>query len=80
MLGQQPTAGYALHVTRVSQEGGVVRVGLRVARPPPGRVLAAVVTQPYVMIQVDRVPRLDTVMFVGEDRQVLQSISLLKSN
>lgn len=78
VLGQQPTAGYSLHVTRVTREGGTLRVELRVESPPPDRVLATVVTQPYVMIQVDRVLGFDTVTIVGEDEQVLGTLPLGK--
>ena len=76
ILGQQPTAGYSLHVMRVSREGGTLRAELRIDRPPPGRVLATVVTQPYVMLLVDRFPGLDTVRFVGENQEVWQTLSL----
>jgi hypothetical protein len=79
VVEQQPTAGYSLHVTRVVRDRGILRVELRMERPPPGGMLATVVTQPYVLIQVDRDPALDTVVFVGEDAQVLRTISVPRS-
>jgi hypothetical protein len=53
-----------------------LRVELRVERPAPDRMSATVVTQPYVMIQVERGAGLDTVVFVGEDQRVMQTVSL----
>ncbi len=76
ILDEKPTAGYQISITRVSQRQQAMQVEVHVENPRPDRLLAAVVTQPYVMIKVEKNPSLDTVEFVGENRVVLQTVSL----
>ena len=70
MLDPKPTAGYTLHVARVSRQRSTVRVEVHVGRPDRDRMAAAVMTQPYVMLQVDRDSGLETVEIAWDDQRV----------
>jgi len=80
VLGEKPTAGYSLRIVRISQHEGTLRVEVREDRPPPDRAVAAVITQPYTLVRVDRRPLFDAVEFVGEDQRIMQTISIKKSD
>jgi hypothetical protein len=52
-LGEMPTEGYALDVTRIVYRGTEVTVHLAITQPGPADVPAQVVTSPYVLIGVE---------------------------
>jgi hypothetical protein len=78
MLDEKPTAGYSLRIVQISQHQRTLLIEVRVDSPPSDRALATVITQPYTLVRVDRPPVFDTVQFVGDNQQVLQTISLKK--
>lgn len=55
-VGQRPTGGYGVRITRTRIEGGEMVAEARETRPPAGAIVPMVVSQPYEFV---RVPRFD---------------------
>ncbi len=55
-IGQRPTGGYGVRITRTHLEGGELHVEVHETRPPQGAIVPMVLSQPYEMV---RVPRFD---------------------
>ncbi|MBK7875088.1 MAG: protease complex subunit PrcB family protein [Planctomycetes bacterium] len=55
-VGQRPTGGYGVRITRTYLEGGRLHVEAHETRPPQGAIVPMVLSQPYEMV---RVPRFD---------------------
>ena len=54
VLGDRPTAGYGVDITRVAEEDGKLVVRSHATAPKPGSVQAQVVTSPFVFRTVPR--------------------------
>jgi len=55
-MGSRRTAGYAIDITRVERDDNGVIVFYRQTAPAPGAMTAQVLTAPFQIIQLDRVP------------------------
>lgn len=55
-MGSRRTAGYAIEVTRVERDDTGLTVFYRRAAPAPDAMTAQVITAPFQIIQLDRVP------------------------
>jgi PrcB C-terminal len=53
-LGSRSTAGYAVEITRVRQEGVALVVSYKETRPPPDSVAAQVLTSPFHIVAVPK--------------------------
>jgi len=53
-LGTRPTAGFAIEIVRVRQEGVALVVEYKETRPAPDSVAAQVLTSPYHIVAVPR--------------------------
>ena len=54
-LGERPTGGYAIEMTRVERTDSSLAVHFRVTKPDPGAMLMQVLTQPFHLIKLPRV-------------------------
>jgi len=50
-MGEKPTAGYQITVERIVLEQDTLKVAVKMKKPGPGKTLATVITQPYVMVK-----------------------------
>jgi hypothetical protein len=55
-LGSRPTAGYSVEMPRARLQGADLTVEYQEIAPPPGRVLAQVITSPFVIAVVAQRP------------------------
>lgn len=55
-IGQRPTGGYGVRITRTRLEGGELHVEVHETKPPAGAIVPMVLSQPYEIV---RVPRFD---------------------
>ena len=70
-MGQQSTAGYGIQFDSPPvREGGSLLVTVRMQKPPPGAILAQVITSPYAMAVIDR-GDYTTIKFVDQDAKLL---------
>ena len=53
-LGEKPTGGYTVRITRLRSIPEGVEVQVRETSPPPGSLVAQVLTQPYHLVTVER--------------------------
>jgi len=53
-MGSRPTAGFALEITGVRQDGATLVVSYTETRPAPDRVAAQVLTSPYHIVAVPK--------------------------
>lgn len=53
-LGSRPTASYGVTITRVRRENGEIVVSYREDRPPPGAMVAQILTSPFHLVRVER--------------------------
>jgi hypothetical protein len=53
-LGTRPTAGFAVEITGVHEEGGELTVEYRESRPPRGSITAQILTSPFHVVAVPR--------------------------
>jgi hypothetical protein len=53
-LGSRPTAGFAVEIVGVREDGSTLVVQYRETRPSPGAVTAQVLTMPYHIVAVPR--------------------------
>jgi hypothetical protein len=51
-MGSRSTGGFAVEIVSAREEGGAFVVRYRERRPPPGAMLAQVITSPYHIIAV----------------------------
>ena len=63
-MGERPTGGYAIEVTRIERTDAGLAVHYRTTRPDPSAMQMQVLTQPFHLITLLRVD--DSVMFVAE--------------
>jgi len=75
-MGQKSTAGYAIQFEEIIvQRDDNIEVTVRRRIPPPGAILAQIVTNPYVMAVVDK-GAYTQVKFVNEDGHVLDVLDV----
>jgi hypothetical protein len=55
-LGSRPTAGYVVHIVRITEEKGELRIEYRERRPAPGAIVAQVITMPFHLVRLPRRP------------------------
>jgi len=55
-LGSRPTAGFAIEIVGLRDDGGALVVQYRETRPPAGAIVAQILTMPYHIIAVSRRP------------------------
>jgi hypothetical protein len=63
-MGERPTAGYAIEVTRIERTDAGLAVHYRATGPDPAAMNAQVLTRPFQLIRLPRVD--DAVTFVAE--------------
>jgi hypothetical protein len=51
-MGPQPSAGYGINIEKLERRDEVLRVQVRLQTPAAGTRQAAVVTQPFILVQV----------------------------
>ena len=74
--GQKPTTGYGINVERLARHGDVLQVHLRLRDPPPAANHATVLTQPFVMVQVQKEPGVKQVEFLDQNAALLASLPI----
>jgi hypothetical protein len=78
-MGQRSTTGYGVEVARLERYGDVLRVNVRFEAPAPHARHAALVTQPFVLLQVPQAPGVRQVKFFDQAARELASLRLAKS-
>jgi hypothetical protein len=73
-MQEQPTAGYALEVESIARHGDVLQVRVNRQPPPPGTLQATVMTQPFVILQVQRTKGLKRVEISDQEAKVLGTL------
>lgn len=53
-MGTQPSAGYAVEIVGVRNEGATTRVEYREMRPSPGTLSAQMLTSPFHLVSIPR--------------------------
>ncbi|MFN3266657.1 MAG: protease complex subunit PrcB family protein, partial [Deinococcales bacterium] len=51
-LGQRPTGGFGLEYKSAALEGSTLKLVMETTSPAPGRLVAQVITSPYVVLEV----------------------------
>ena len=77
-MGQRTTAGYSVKVEQVEQYGNVMRVSVRFEAPSPQARHAAMITQPFVLVQAPKAPGVRQVKFVDRTAKELASFRVPK--
>jgi hypothetical protein len=77
-MGQRSTTGYSVEVEQVERYGNVMRVRVRFEEPSPQARHAAMVTQPFVLVQVPTAPGVRQVKFVDQAATELASLRMPK--
>jgi hypothetical protein len=54
LQGPKNTGGYAVSISRVTQEGFLVEVQVEVVEPEPGSITIQILTSPYHLVALDR--------------------------
>jgi len=65
-MGERPTGGYAIEVTRIERTAQGLTVHYRTSRPDPSAMQTQALTQPFHLVTVPRVD--DPVTFVAESQ------------
>jgi hypothetical protein len=73
-MGQRTTTGYSVEVEQVERHGDVLRVNVRFEEPSPQARHAAMVTQPFVLVQAPKVPGVRQVQVVDQAATDLASL------
>jgi hypothetical protein len=63
-LGERPTGGYEIEVTRVERTDTGLSIRFRVKKPEPGAMLMQVLTQPFHLIKLPRAD--ESLTFIAE--------------
>ena len=63
-MGERPTGGYAIEITRIERTDHGLSVHYRTSRPDPSAIQTQALTQPFHLVTVPRVD--DPVTFVAE--------------
>lgn len=73
---EKPSAGYRIVVDEVTRDDETLRLKIRVEAPPADRFQATVTTRPYVLIKIKKEPGIETITWMDEDGNVVQSQSI----
>jgi len=73
-MGQRTTTGYSVEVEQVERYGDVMRVRVRFEEPSPQVRHAAMVTQPFVLVQTPKIPGVRQVKVVDQAATELASL------
>jgi len=65
-LGEQPNPGYGLEIVRTEMIWEQAKVYIRLTKPEPGKMYAAVISYPYLVGKVN-LPKYTTISFIVED-------------
>lgn len=65
-LGEQPNPGYGLEIVRTEMIWEQAKVYIRLTKPDPGKMYAAVISYPYLVGKVN-LPKYTTISFIVED-------------
>ena len=75
-MGQRPSTGYAISfATAVRIEGQVAQVRVIEKEPPPGAMLASVITSPYCLARLAR-GGFEAVQFVDAEDKLVKRVAL----
>jgi hypothetical protein len=74
-MGQQPTTGYRIEVEQMERYGSVLRVRVRFQEADPQARHATMLTQPFVLVKIPRMPGLKQVKVLDQDAKELASLS-----
>jgi hypothetical protein len=75
-MGQKSTAGYGIGFGKtVVQRGETIEVIVLSATPPPGAILAQIVTNPYAIAIIER-DRYATVTFIDESGAAIEKVEM----
>jgi len=75
-MGGKPTPGYTITFDKISfQHEQILEIIVKITRPPPGEILAQVMTSPYVVARIGR-GTYNTVNFRDENEALLKSIKV----
>jgi hypothetical protein len=55
-LGEQPTSGYSIELTRISKKGNFVFVEAKKSDPPSNSFVNPVITYPHLIISIQSMP------------------------
>ncbi|MBA7588324.1 hypothetical protein ES708_30379 [subsurface metagenome] len=56
-MGEQATGGYRIEIMNISENVVLTRVYIRETSPSPDKLWAAVLTQPYHIVKLNRIPK-----------------------
>ncbi|MBN2721018.1 MAG: protease complex subunit PrcB family protein [Proteobacteria bacterium] len=70
-LGVRPTSGYSVDVAQVLRKGDELEVRLLITEPARDSLHATVVTEPFVMISVEKYSGVQKVRFVGPESECM---------
>ncbi len=71
-LGEKPSAGYRMTVDEVTRAQETVRVKIGVQEPPSHEFQAAVITRPFILIEIKKEAGLRNVALVDAENKVIQ--------
>jgi len=77
-MGQRTTTGYSVEVNQVERYGDVMQVRVRFEEPSPQARHAAMLTQPFVLVQVPKAPGMRQVKVVDQAAIELASLRVPK--
>jgi hypothetical protein len=75
-MGERPTTGYSVDIDHIEQDGNVLRVKMHLREPSPQARHAAMITQPFVMVKIQKGRGVRRVEFIAQDSTILHSLSL----
>jgi len=66
-MGERATGGYRIEITNIGENEEQVRVHIRETSPSPGSILTMLITQPYHIVKLHRIPKLIVLIHTWED-------------
>lgn len=66
-MGERASGGYRIEITNIGENEEQVRVHIRETSPSPGRMVTMLITQPYHIVKLNRIPKLIVLIHIWEE-------------
>lgn len=74
-MGEKPTTGYAITVDQIARHQDVLKVKIHITEPSQGKLHAPMLTQPFIVVKIQKYRGLNKIEFLNQDSSILHSIS-----
>ena len=74
--GEKPTTGYSVSIDQIARHDDVLKVKLQITEPSTDKKHAMMLTQPFVMVKIQKYRDLDKVEFFDQDSNILDTLPI----